>query len=194
MSSINDINNYLLDSSIFNNQQSNSDPLPSPQASGTQASTGTQAAAGASPSDIVTLSSTASQMENETLLGLQNQDSSGSGNPLYDALFGSQGSDNSDDLMSSILLSDENLKLMQADPTLMKNILSAEEAQSTDNTSTSDGTASSQGISPQVLQNIENLNLATMDPETLLSLRQDQTEPVDSQPQSATGSRLDTTA
>ncbi len=144
MSGISSISSSLL-TNLLNSQQSNQ-----VQASGSQA----QDPGSAGITDIV------------SLLGA----STTSNNSLYGLLSGMQGSDSTDSTYN-LLLAGANAQLMKDNPALVQAIVSADQgvAQSTDG-GTSSGSTSSQTTSTQALNDLQNINLLTMSPDTLASL------------------------
>ena len=81
---------------------------------------------------------------------------------------------------------------MQANPTLVKNIISAEQAQTTNSASSSSPTQS-QASGLQALQAIGNINLLTMSPDTLIAIQQKYTESANSETQTTSGSQVNKT-
>ena len=88
---------------------------------------------------------------------------------LYNMLSGSQGSD-STDAMYNILLSSESASMMQANPSLVQEILSA--GQTSASSSTSSGSESSTTTTQELVQELENMNFLTISPDNLMSLLQ----------------------
>jgi hypothetical protein len=73
--------------------------------------------------------------------------------------------------MYSILLSAESASMIQADPGMLQQMLSADQTQA--GSSASSGAAGSQTTSTQALvQELENMNLLTIAPDTLMSMLQ----------------------
>ena len=173
MSSISNVNNSLLESVLLNNQQSNSS-----QTTNTQ----TQSL-GSNVTDTVNITSNIIQMANEALLSAENNFLNGSDNSSSNILGGSQGSDDSSGTMYDFFLSEENAQLMQANPTLVKSLISSGQAQTTDSANASSSPTQSQA---SCLQAIGNLNLLSMSPDTLMAI-QKYTEHVNSETQTTSG-------
>ncbi len=94
--------------------------------------------------------------------------STASTDPLYGLLSGTQGSDSTDSIYN-LLLAGANAQLMKDNPVIAKAILSADQAQAQANgTESSDSTQSTTGT--QILKDLQNTNLLTMNPESLVSL------------------------
>ncbi len=176
MSSISNVNNSLL-SSLLNSLQTGS--------TSTQASNVQTQASGISATDTVSLSNYSQEIQNDDpLLDLDNQD--GSDNSIDNIFSGSsQGSSDSSDSLYNIMLSDENAKLMQANPGLVQDIISEEQAQTTDSSSSS---SMSQSLNSQTIQDIENLS-----PDTLLSILQKYQGSVNSASQTPSATQVDQT-
>jgi len=191
MSSISNVSNALLDSILLNNQQSSSNQTMNAQTTNTKTTNAQTQTAGSNLTDTVSLSNTIMQMENETLLNSESNFITGSGNSSDNILGVSQGSDNSSGLLSNLFLSEENVHLMQENPTLVKNIIAAEQAQTTDSASSS-STTQSQASGLQALQALGNINLLTMNPDTLIAL-QKYTESENSGTQTASSSQINET-
>ena len=139
MSSVSSINNSLTSSLLSSLEQAS---LTSP--------TGTGSLSSGIDSDIVDLMSGSSSGTDDS--------------SLYSALTGSSGS-TSTDSMYSVLLSAANANIMESDPTLVKDLVAAEQ------TSTS-GSASNSTSTESLVQQLENINLITISPDTLLSMIQ----------------------
>ena len=89
---------------------------------------------------------------------------------LYNIFSGAQGPDSTDP-MYSILLSAESASMIQADPSMVQQMLSADQTQA--GSSASSGASGSQTTSTQALvQELENMNLLTIAPDTLMSMLQ----------------------
>ncbi len=162
MSGISGINSSLL-TSLLNSQPSNL-----VQATGSQA----QNAGPAGITDLV------------SLLG----GSTASNDPLYGLLSGTQGSDPSDSTYN-LLLAGANAQLMKDNPTLAQAILWAEQTQTT-GAGTSSGSTQSQTTGTQALQDLQNTNLLTMDPQTLASLLQRYLQSKNAATQPTSGSQV----
>jgi len=183
MSNITDVSNSLLSSLLLNNQQTDSSQ------DSTQTTNGeTATPASADINDVVSLSNSIKEMENDPLLSIEGQGGTGSDNSIYNLLSGNQGSSDSSDSLYNIMLSDENAKLMKANPSLVQDIISEEQSQTTDSGSTS---STSQSLDAQALQDIENTNLLTMSPDTLISLLQKYTSTENSASQTTPGTQVD---
>ena len=122
--------------------------LSSLQSSASASSTGTSSDSTGTAADIVSL-----------LTG----SSSSSSSSLYSALTGSSGS-TSTDAMYNILLSAESASLMKADPTLVTEITAAEQQ------STTGGSSSTSTSTENLVNQLQNINLLTVSPNTLLSI------------------------
>jgi hypothetical protein len=166
MSGISSINNSSLISSLLNSQGSNSATPGLSQISGLNAD-----------SDIV------------SLLG-DSTDSTGSSS-IYSILGGSQG-DDSGNAIYNMLLSAENADLMKANPTLVKAVMAAEEAQ-TQTAESGTSSASSQTSSSQLLQDLQNVNLLNIDPSTLMSILQNNAASQDASSGNQLGSLINQT-
>jgi hypothetical protein len=219
MSSISSISNSLLDSILLNDQQSNSSDAISTLTSNIQTMTDelTQAS-GSNVTDIVTLSNNIKAMEtqlflddtesngltgsddplnnilddslgfntgNETALSTASDGLTGSSDPLNNILGQDQASDTSSTAMYDLFLSAENTQLMQANPSLVKDIISEEQAQTT--------TDSTSSVS-QIIQDIGNINLLTISPDTLLAIQQKYADSANSETQATSGSQVNKTA
>ena len=104
------------------------------------------------------------------IVSLLGGSSSNSDESLYNIFSGSQGPDPTDP-MYSILLSAESASIIQANPSMVQQILSAD--QTSAGSSASSGAAASQTTSTQALvQELENMNLLTIAPDTLMSMLQ----------------------
>ena len=178
MSNITDVSNSLLSSLLLNNQQTDS------VKDSTQTTNGNTTTSASGINDVVSLSNYIKEMENASLLDIEGQGGTGSDNSIYNLLSGNQGSSDSSDSLYNIMLSDENAKIMQANPTLVKDIIKAEQSQTT-------GTSGNQPLSSQALQDIEGTNLLTMSPDTLLSLLQKYTSTENSSSQTTPGTQVD---
>ncbi len=177
MSDISNVNNSLL-SSLLNSLQTGP--------TSTQASNSQTQASGTSATDIVSLSNYAQEIQNDDpLLNIDNQGTVGSDNSIYNLLSGNQGSSDSGDSLYNIMLSDENAKLMQANPGLVQDVISEEQAQTTDSGSSS---STSQSLDPQTIQDIEN-----MSPDTLLSILQKYEGSANSASQATSATQVDQT-
>ena len=176
MSTINNVNNSLL-SSLLNSLQTGP---TSTQASNTQIQ-----ASGTSATDIVSLSNYAQEIQNDDpVLDIGNQD--GSDDSIYNILSGSsQGSDDSSSSLYDILLSGESAQLMQSNPSLVQDVISEEQAQTTGSGSSS---STSQSLDPQTIQDIEN-----MSPDTLLSILQQYVGSANSASQTTSATQVDQT-
>jgi peptidoglycan DL-endopeptidase CwlO len=115
--------------------------------SGSTSSAGTSSASTAS--DIV------------SLLG---GSSSSSDSSLYSALTGTSGSTSTADPMYGILLSAESASLMQSNPALTKEVTAAEQA------SAASGSSSTSTSTQSLVSELQNMNLLTASPDTLLSI------------------------
>jgi len=182
MSNITDVSNSLLSSLLLNNQQTDSSQ------DSTQTTNGETTTPASGINDVVSLSNSIKEMENDPLLSIEGQGGTGSDNSIYNLLSGNQGSSDSSDSLYNIMLSDENAKLMQANPSLVQDIISEEQSQTTDSGSTS---STSQSLDSQALQDIENTNLLTMSPDTLISLLQKYTSTENSAAQTTPGTQVD---
>jgi len=121
--------------------------------SGSSATNGQSAGSSSIASDIVSLLAGSSSTEDGS---------------LYSILSGNQGSDSTDQ-MYNILLSAESTSILQANPGLVQDILSANEASAGNNTSP--GSTSAQTTSTQdLIRELENMNFLSMSPDTLTSL------------------------
>ena len=178
MSDITDVSNSLLSSLLLRNQQTDS----------TQTTNGNTTTTASGINDVVSLSNSIKGMENDSLLSVEGQGGTGSDNSLYNLLSGTQGSSDSSDSIYNIMLSDENAKLMQANPSLVQDIISEEQSQTTNSGSSS---SASQSLDSQALQDIENTNLLTMSPDTLISLLQKYTGTENSASQTTSGTQVD---
>jgi hypothetical protein len=176
MSNITDVSNSLLSSLLLNSQQTDSanDSIQTTNGNTTTPASGIN--------DVVSLSNYVKEMENDSLFNIQGQGSTGSDNSIYNLLGGNQGLSDSSDSLYNIMLSDENAKLMQANPTLVKDIINAEQSQT--------GTSGNQTLSSQALQDVEGTNLLTMSPDTLLSLLQKYTSTENSASQTTPGTQV----
>ncbi len=96
------------------------------------------------------------------MVSLLGGSSSSSGDSLYSALSGTSGS-TSTDSMYNILLSAESASMMKSNPTLVKEITAAERTAAGDSSSTATSTES-------LVNQLQNINLLTVSPDTLLSL------------------------
>lgn len=219
MSSISSISNSLLDSILLNDQQSNSSDAVNTLTSNIQTMTDelTQAS-GSNVTDIVTLSKNIQEMETELFLDdTASTESTGSDDSLNNILDDSLGfntgsetalsttstgltgldsslnnilgddqiSDTSSTAMYNLFLSAENTQLMQANPSLVKDIISEEQAQTT--------TDSTSSVS-QMIQDIGNINLLTISPDTLLAIQQKYSDSANSDTQATSGTQVDKTA
>ncbi|MGD0229148.1 MAG: hypothetical protein ABSC19_02165 [Syntrophorhabdales bacterium] len=126
--------------------------LSSLESSGTASSTAAASDAAGTDSDIV------------SLLG---GSSSNSDSSLYSALTGSSGSQSTDP-MYSILLSAESASLMKTDPGILSGIIAADQAPTASGTSSSGSTGTE-----SLVQALQNINLLTVNPDTLLSIIKD---------------------
>ncbi len=187
MSSISNINNSLLESILLNNQQSNSNQTLNAQTSNIQTTNAQAQTSGSNVTDTVSISSNIILMAKEAILNAENNFFAGSDNSTSNILGESQGSDNSSGTMYDLFLSEENAQMMQANPTLVKNIISAEQAQTTDSASAS--SSSSTQSQTSFLQSIENINLLSMNPDTLMAI-QKYTESANSETQTTSGSQV----
>jgi hypothetical protein len=147
----------------------------------TKGSTQSSTASTTSGTDTVSLTGSIEDTERQALLNaeysLLGKTSQGSkGTSLYDVLLGGS-STSSSDWVTGLLTGAENAHLMEANPTLVKDMLSAT------------GSTQSEGIDAQALQSLESLNLLSMSPATLLSLLQKNGEAQ----QTTTGSQISTT-
>ncbi len=122
--------------------------LNSLQSSGSASSLGTSAVSTGTAADIV------------SLLGGSSSDSSDS---LYSALTGSSGSDATNSVYN-ILLSAESASLMKSNPALVKEITAAEK------TSASSGSSSASTSTESLVNQLQKINLLTVNPDTLFSL------------------------
>jgi hypothetical protein len=187
MSSLSNISNILSDSILLNNQQSSSNHSTNIPTTNPQAQT-----SGSNLMDTVSLTSQIMEMENQALINAESNFITGSDNSSDNILRGEQGADNSSTVLSDLFLSEENVQLMQANPTLVKNIIAAEQAQLTDSASSSSPTQSpASGL--QVLQAIGNINLLSMNPETLIALQQKYTESANSNSKTASSLQVNKT-
>src|SRR5208337_24517 len=118
MSNITDVSNSLLSSLLLNNQQTDSSQ------DSTQTTNGETTTPASGINDVVSLSNSIKEMENDSLLSVEGQGGTGSDNSIYNLLSGNQGSSDSNDSLYNIMLSDENAKLMQANPSLVQDIIS----------------------------------------------------------------------
>jgi hypothetical protein len=165
----------------------------------TKSSAQSSTASTTSGTDTVSLTGSIEDVERQSLLnaeyslmGKTNQGATGTS--LYDVLLGGS-STSSSDWVTGLLAGAENAHLMEANPTLVKDMLSAAgkaQGQATatgGGTSETTGSAQSQGIDAQALQSLESLNLLSVSPATLLSLLQKNGE----SQQTTTGSQISTT-
>jgi hypothetical protein len=181
MSSINDVSNSLLSSLLLNNQQTDSAQDP------TQTTNGNTTTPASGSNDVVSLSNYINEIQNDPLFNIEGQGGTESDNSIYNLLSGNQGSSDSSDSLYNIMLSDENAKLMQANPSLVQDIISEEQSQTTDSGSSS---STSQSLDSQALQDIENTNLITMSPDTLISLLQKYTSTENPASQTTPGTQV----
>jgi len=72
--------------------------------------------------------------------------------------------------MYNVLLSAESASIMQANPTLVQDILSAGQASASSSTSSSGSTSSQAATTQELVQELENMNFLNMSPDTLTSL------------------------
>ena len=154
MSGISGITSSLLSNSLLSTLQSNSSTATNSQ---------TQSSGSTAATDTVSLTSSLKDAENEALLNAQYLQA-GQQAGINSLLGTGQGSDDSGS-MYNILLSAANAKLMEANPALLKTLISADQAQTA-----SSGTSSGSAIDCQTLQDIQNINLLTINPNTLASL------------------------
>ena len=183
MSSISNVNNSLLDSILLNNQQSNSSQTTNAQTSNIQTTNTQTQSSGSNVTDTVNITSNIIQMANEALLSAESNFLNGPDNSSSNILGGSQESDNSSGTMYDFFLSEENAQLIQANPTLVKSLISSEQAQTTDSANSSSSPTQSQA---SCLQAIGNINLLSMSPNTLIAI-QKYTEHVNSEAQTTSG-------
>lgn len=181
MSSINDVSNSLLSSLLLNNQQTDSAQDP------TQTTNGNTTTPASGSNNVVSLSNYINEIQNDPLFNIEGQGGTESDNSIYNLLSGNQGSSDSSDSLYNIMLSDENAKLMQANPSLVQDIISEEQSQTTDSGSSS---STSQSLDSQALQDIENTNLITMSPDTLISLLQKYTSTENPASQTTPGTQV----
>jgi hypothetical protein len=183
MSTINNISSSLLDSYLLTSQQSNSNQSTTDQKSNIPQTDAQTQTSGSGNVDTVTLSKEILQQLNENLLSAQSTWLTGSSGS-DDSGSGSNGIDSSS--MYDVLISAENAQLMQASPDLVKNIISEEQAQSTGDSSSS----STQTSSSELVQNLKNLDLLAMNPETLRAIQQKYMGSSASEEQTASGSQV----
>ncbi|MGD0822228.1 MAG: hypothetical protein ABSA71_15955 [Desulfomonilia bacterium] len=177
MSTINNVNNSLL-SSLLNSLQTGP--------TSTQVSNAQTQASGTNATDIVSLSNYAQEIQNDDpLLDIDNQGTVGSDSSIYNLLSGNQESNDSSDSLYNIMLSDENAKLMQSNPSLAQDVISEEQAQTTGSGSSS---STSQSLNSQAIQDIEN-----MSPDTLLSILQQYVGSANSASQTTSATQVDQT-
>ena len=153
MSAINSVGNSLTSS------------LLSSLLSGSSSSSGTASTSANINSDIV------------SLLGGSSTSSTGS---LYSTLLGGSGSSSTADPMYGVLLSAESASLLNSNPALAQDIVSAY------GTSTTGGSSSSSTSTESLVNELQALNLVTVSPDTLLSLVNNSS--------SGSGSTISTTA
>ena len=165
----------------------------------TKSSAQSSTASTTSGTDTVSLTGSIEDTERQALLnaeyslmGKTNQGSTGTS--LYDVLLGGS-STASSGWVTGLLTGAENAHLMEANPTLVKDLLSTTGSTQTQapatggGTSETTGSTQSQGIDAQALQSLESLNLLSVSPATLLSLLQKNGEAQ----QTTTGSQISTT-
>jgi hypothetical protein len=181
MSNITDISNSLLGSLLLNNQQTDS------STDSTQATNANTTTPASSVIDVVSLSNAMKKLESDSLFNIQGQGGTGSDNSIYNLLSGNQESGDSSNSLYNIMLSHENAKIIQANPTLVKAIIKAEQSQTTASGASS---SSNQSLDSQAIQDIENTNLLTMSPDTLLSLLQKYTSSENSASQTTSGKQV----
>ncbi|HVN72468.1 MAG TPA: hypothetical protein VMU10_10655 [Desulfomonilia bacterium] len=179
MSSVTDISNALLAGSLLNSRQTGS-----PQTTNDQMQTPVSGV-----TDTVSLSNKVKLMENEALLNAESKASSGSDSSIFDLLAGNNGTADSSGSLYNLLLSAENAQLMQANPALVKDIVSREQAKTAGDTTSS----SSAQAGSQILQDLENMDLLTMSPDTLASIIQKYTGSTDTTTQALPGSQINET-
>jgi hypothetical protein len=97
------------------------------------------------------------------IVSLLGGSSSSSGSSLYSALTGSSGS-TSTDSMYNILLSAESASMMKSDPALVDEITAAEQK------SAAAGSSSTPTSTESLVNQLQNINLLTISPDTLLSI------------------------
>jgi len=120
---------------------------------------------GSSTTDTQAADSNSIASDIVSLLGSSSSTTDGS---LYSILSGNQGSDSTDP-MYNILLSAESASILQANPSLVQDILTANETSAGNNTSS--GSTSAQTTSTQdLIQELENMNFLSMSPDSLTSL------------------------
>ena len=193
MSSIGSVSNSLLENILLNNQQSDSDQATNVLTSISQTADSQTQTSGSNPTDTVSLTNNIQVMVKEALLQAESNFLSGSGNSSSDILGGNQGSDSSNGPLYDLFVSEENAHLMEANPSLVKNIISAQQAQTAGSSSSSSSTTQSQASGSEILQAIQNLNLLTITPESLMAL-QKYTGSSTSGTTAASGSQVDKTA
>ena len=116
--------------------------------------------------------------------------STASNSSLYGLLGDSQGSDSSDSTYN-LLLSAANAQLMKDNPTLIQAILSADQTQTqTASTEASSGSTQSQTTNTQALQDLQNINLLTINPEDLASLLERYNQSKNTATESTSGSQI----
>ena len=193
MSSISNVNNALLESILLNDQQSGSSQTMNSLTTNIQATNAHTQTSASNPTDTVSLSNNIIETENAALLNAESNFITGLDNSSDNTLGGSQEFDNSSGSLSDLFLSEENAQLMQANPTLVKDIISAEEAQTTDSASSSSSTQS-QASGLQIWQDIGNMNLLTLSPDSLIAaIQQKYSESANSETQTTSGSQVNKT-
>ncbi len=160
MPAISSISNSLL-TNLLNSQQSNTTQAASSQA---------QDAGSAGITDIVSLLG-GSATSNDSLYGLLSGDSS--------------------DATYNLLLAGANAQLMKDNPILIQAILSADQTQTqTNSAEASSGSTQSETTSTQALQDLQNINLLTINPETLASLLERYNQSKNTATESTSGSQI----
>ena len=137
MSSIGSVSNSLLENILLNKPQSDSDQATNVLTSNSQTADSQTQTSGSNPTDTVSLTNNIQVMVKEALLQAESNFLSGSGNSSSDILGGNQGSDSSNGPLYDLFVSEENAHLMEANPSLVKNIISAQQAQTAGSSSSS---------------------------------------------------------